>query len=214
MMLNKMDHEEGICNYNQLAIALAHATTTKNQWSKYRGYPPEMLVFGKGSKMVGSIVSDEETASHHAALSPTAEGVKFREELAARDRARRAFVAIDNDQVLRRALTSRSRPTRGQYSPGDWVMLWKRRGEAEGHWEGPMQVIIQEANRVVCVTKGTKLYRAAPEHIRPLSAVEEWHHGQPGSTDAAEPSSIVPHHGGIQFHNMPTVNSNDPNSEN
>ena len=214
MMLNKMDHEEGICNYNQLAIALAHATTTKNQWSKYRGYPPEMLVFGKGSKMVGSVVSDEETASHHAALSPTAEGVKFREELAARDRARRAFVAIDNDQVLRRALTSRSRPTRGQYSPGDWVMLWKRRGEAEGHWEGPMQVIIQEANRVVWVTKGTKLYRAAPEHIRPLSAVEEWHHGQPGSTDAAEPSSIVPHHGGTQFHNMPTVNSNDPNSEN
>ena len=214
MMLNKMDHEEGICNYNQLAIALAHATTTKNQWSKYRGYPPEMLVFGKGSKMVGSVVSDEETASHHAALSPTAEGVKFREELAARDRARRAFVAIDNDQVLRRALTSRSRPTRGQYSPGDWVMLWKRRGEAEGHCEGPMQVIIQEANRVVWVTKGTKLYRAAPEHIRPLSAVEEWHHGQPGSTDAAEPSSIVPHHGGTQFHNMPTVNSNDPNSEN
>ena len=58
-----------------------------------------------------------------------------------------AFVAIDTDQVLRRALTSRSRPTRGQYSPGDWVMLWKRRGEAEGHWEGPMQVIIEEANR-------------------------------------------------------------------
>ena len=214
MMLNKMDHEEGICNYNQLAIALAHTTTTKNQWSKYRGYPPEMLVFGKGSKMVGSVVSDEETASHYAALSPTAEVVKFREELAARDRARRAFVAIDTDQVLRRALTSRSRPTRGQYSPGDWVMLWKRRGEAEGHWEGPMQVIIQEANRGVWVTKGTKLYRAAPEHIRPLSAVEEWHHGQPGSTDAAEPSSIVPHHGGTQFHNMPTVNSNDPNSEN
>ena len=50
--------------------------------------------------MVGSVVSGEETASHHAALSPTAEGVKFREELAARDRARRAFVANDNDPSL------------------------------------------------------------------------------------------------------------------
>ena len=179
---------------------------TKNQWSRYRGYPPEMLVFGKGSKLGGSVVNDEETASHHAALHPTPEGVKFREELATRERARRAFVSIDNDQVLRRALTSRSRPNRGHYSPGTWVMLWKRKGESEGQWEGPMQVIIQEENKVIWVTKGTKLYRAAPEHVRPLSAVEEWHqsnshvpHFQPTNTQ----QSIIPHHGGTQFHNLP-----------
>ena len=32
-----------------------------------------------------------------------------------------------------------------------------------------MQVIIQEDNRVIWATKGTKLYGAAPEHVRPLS---------------------------------------------
>ncbi|MCG8490892.1 MAG: hypothetical protein MI743_04695, partial [Sneathiellales bacterium] len=170
-ILNKMDHEETISSYSQLSIALAQATLTKNQWSRFRGYPPEILVFGKGSKMHGSVVNDEETASHHAALSPSADGIRFREELACRERARRAYVSIDNDQVLRRAITGRSRPIRGQYNPGDWVMLWKRRGEAEGQWEGPMQVVIQETSRVVWVTKGTKLYRAAPEHVRPLSAV-------------------------------------------
>ena len=53
MILNKMDHEEGITSYHQLSIALAQATMTKNQWSRYRGYPPEMLVFGKGSRMGG-----------------------------------------------------------------------------------------------------------------------------------------------------------------
>ena len=50
-----------------------------------RGYPPDLLVFGKGSKMNGSVISDEETATHHAALSPSAEGIRFREELACRE---------------------------------------------------------------------------------------------------------------------------------
>ena len=40
LMLNKMDHENPIQNYEQLASALSHATSTKNQWSKYRGDPP------------------------------------------------------------------------------------------------------------------------------------------------------------------------------
>ena len=206
MILNKMDHEEGITSYHQLSVALAQATMTKNQWSRYRGYPPEMLVFGKGSKLGGSVVNDEETASHHAALHQTPDGVRFREELATRERARRAFVSIDNDQVLRTALTSRSRPNRGHYSPGTWIMLWKRKGEAEGQWEGPMQVIIQEENKVVWVTKGTKLYRAAPEHVRPLSAVEEWHQDMSHASQSqitSHQSSIVPPHGGTQFHNLP-----------
>ena len=157
-------------------------------------------------------MNDEETASHHAALHPTPEGVKFREELAMRERARRAFVSIDNDQVLRRALTSRSRPNRDHYSPGTWIMLWKRKGEAEGQWEGPMQVIIQEENRVVWVTKGTKLYRAAPEHVRPLSAVEEWHQNSAEGQNPTGPNitpSVIPHHGGTQFHNFPIPDQTD-----
>ena len=35
-------------------------------------------------------------------------------------------------------------------------MIWKQRGESNGQWEGPMQVIIQEGDRVVWVTKSTK----------------------------------------------------------
>ena len=210
MILNKMDHEETITSYSQLATALANATMTKNQWSKYRGYPPAMLVFGKGSRMTGSVSSDEETASHHAALNPSAEGIGFRAELACRERARRAFVSIDNDQVLRRALTSRRCPNRGQFLPGDWIMLWKRKGEAEGSWEGPMQVIIQEANRVIWVPKGTKLYRAAPEHVRPLSAVEEWNKGLSSSECRDETSTVIPQHGGTQVHNLQNTSNSLP----
>ena len=101
-----------------------------------------MLVFGKSSRVVGSVISDPSLASHSAALEESPEGLRFREELALRERARRAFASVDNQQVLRRAMVHRSRPARGNYSKGDWVMIWKKtwggrwtvaRANASGH---------------------------------------------------------------------------------
>ena len=161
-ILGKMDVEESITSLDQLSQALAFATHSKNQWSRYRGYPPEVLVFGKSSRVVGSVISDPSLASHSAALEESPEGLRFREELALRERARRAFASVDNQQVLRRAMVHRSRPARGNYSKGDWVMIWKKRGEADGQWQGPMQVVIQESHQVMWVTSSGKLYRIAP----------------------------------------------------
>ena len=143
-------------------------------------------------------MNDEERAAHEMALRPHAEGLRFRAELECRERARRAFAAVDNDQTLCRALNSHSRPTCGQYSAPEWVMLWKRRGEATDPWEGPMQVIVQESDKVIWVTFS---YRAAPEHVRPLSAVEEWSQ-QMQSTSNSMPTQVIPQHGGVQYHNV------------
>ena len=199
VILSKMDAEEPINDYEKLAVALQHATHTKNQWSRHRGYAPETLVFGKSTHIPGSIVSDPNRATHALALSQLPDGIRFRAELATRERARRAFAVVDNDQVLRRAMVSRSRPNRGTYGKGDWVMIWKKRGEADGTWIGPTQVLAQEADKVVWVSHGTKLYRIAPEHVRYLSASEEWKH-------RSEPQGIVGTdrypQGGTQFHNM------------
>eukprot|EP00435_Cladocopium_sp_Y103_P063516 s1136_g25.t1 len=122
VMLNKMDHESTIKSYHELSIALAQATMTKNQWSRHRGFAPELLVFGRMSRMPGSVISDESRASHELALRDMPEGQRFREELAVRERARKAFAMVDNDQSMRRALTGQSRPHRGQYARGEWVM--------------------------------------------------------------------------------------------
>ena len=108
MMLTKMDHEENIKSYAHLA----QATATKNQWSRHRGYPPEILVFGKSIRNPASVLNDEEQAAHEMALRPQAEGLRFRAELECREHARRPFAAVDNDQTLRRALNSRSGPHR------------------------------------------------------------------------------------------------------
>ena len=38
---------------------------------------------------------------------------------------------------------------RGHYSRGECVMRWSKKGEADGVWNEPLQVIIQEDQRVV-----------------------------------------------------------------
>ena len=172
-ILKRMDIEEAITTYEQLEASLAFATRTKNQWSRYRGFPPEMLVFGKQRHNAASNISDLTTASHGLAAAETPDGLRFREELAIRERARRAFAQVDNCQVMRRAILQRTRPKREEYLKGSWVMIWRKRGESIGNWQGPMQVVMQESPQVIWVTVGSKLFRIAPEHVRPLSAVEE-----------------------------------------
>ena len=203
VILNKMDKEDPIDSIPKLQEAVSQATSTKNQWSRHRGYPPEVLVFGKSVKVPGSVVNEGLSASNALAINPQTEGQLFREQLAVRERARRAFSEVDNDQTLRRALVHRSRPNRGTYHQGEWVMIWKKRGEADGNWQGPMQVITQEGSQVVWVSMGTKLFRVAPEHVRSLSAVEEWkHQSMEINSKGSSPNSIVPRHGGTQYHDL------------
>ena len=203
LMLNKMDHENPISNYDQLSVALSHATSTKNQWSKYKGYPPEVLVFGKGIRVPGSVTSDPTIAAHARALSNMPDGLRFRQDLATREAARRAFAEVDNDQTLRRAIVQRSRPNRGMYEKGEWVMIWKKKGEADGGWIGPMQVIIQENQNVVWVTRHHKLFRVPPEYVRSLSAMEEFQHASTKeSPNTSGDQSIRPSHGGVQYHDL------------
>ena len=208
-ILSKMDKEESIDSYEKLTQALAYATHTKNQWSRHRGYPPELLVLGKGVTIHGSNISDQKVSAHSLALSDSTEGVRFREELNCRERARRAYASVDNDQTLRRALVHRSRPNRGSYQKGEAVMVWRKRGESDGHWQGPMTIVIQESQQVVWVTMLNKLYRVAPEHIRPLSAMEEVQHKK------TEPivTSIVPSGGGTQYHDLIPSTGNNPTPE-
>ena len=72
-----------------------------------------------------------------------------------------------------------------------------------------MRVVLQEGNHVVWVTRGHKLYRVAPEHLRPLSAMEEWNHQRHNQNNENQETqamrqqnfqSIFPPYGGIQYH--------------
>lgn len=169
-MLTKYDVENPILGGDDFEQALVHCTQAKNSLSIRKGYPPEILVLGKSTRLPGSICSDHQLPAHALADSEHCHGLVFRQQLANRELARRAFHQADNDQALRRAILRRSRPSRNWYEPGEWVMIWV--GGNNPGWRGPMKVVTQESKQTIWVTQHGKLYRPAPEHVRPVTSVE------------------------------------------
>ena len=172
-MLSKFEKDHPIQNYQDLQQAIWWCVQAKNACSLKRGYAPEVLVLGKHTRLPGSVCSDENLPSHLLAESDTAHGIKFRQQLALREAARKAFHAAHNDSVLRRSMLRRSHPHRGSYTPGEWVMIWREgKGDYPGSWQGPMRVVVHENQQTIWTTAQSKLYRVAPEHVRPVTAVE------------------------------------------
>ena len=172
-MLSKYEAEHPINNYADLNEALWWCIQAKNACSLRRGYAPEVLVLGKHTRVPGAISSDELMPAHLLAESETAHGVAFRKQLACREAARRAFHQADNDASLRRAILRRSRPGQTSYSPGEWVMVWRQgKGDYPGYWSGPQKVVVHENSQTIWTTVASKLFRSAPEHIRPVTASE------------------------------------------
>ena len=176
-MLDKIDAEKPIGSYQELQLALNQSTQAKNTLSVRHGYSPEIIVFGKQSRLPGSILIDESIPSHLSALQEleTMSQDEFRQQLQMREMARRAYHMADNSDTIRRAILRRSCPDRGHYQQGQWVMIWRTLGIRNPGWIGPQRVIIQDSNHTVWSTQGGKLYRSAPEHVR-RSLPEE---GQP-----------------------------------
>lgn len=172
-MLDKMDSENPISSYQDLQKCLWFCTQAKNSCGLRKGFAPETLVLGKQTRLPGSVASDHLLPAHMLADSDCAAGLKFREQLNFRECARRAYHSADNDAALRRAVLRRSNPIRGNYRTGEWVMVWKQgNGALPGQWIGPMKVVVHENNKTVWTTMASKLYRCAPEHVRPVTASE------------------------------------------
>ena len=170
-MLSKFEEDHPINTYQDLQRALMMCTAAKNACSLRHGFSPEVLVFGKGLKVPGSLTSDDMLPAHSLANEENSWGICFREQLAMRENARKAFHDADNNAALRRAALRRERPDRGMYLPGEWVMYWRSPETTKG-WHGPAKVIQQDGKfSVFCLHMGN-LVRAAPEHIRPVSTIE------------------------------------------
>lgn len=170
-MLTKFDLESPIMSYSDLHQALWFIMQAKNACSLRRGFAPEVLVFGKHTRLPGSISSDSSLPAHCLADSETAQGLALRKQLELRETARRAFWHADNQASLRRVILRRSRPARKSFATGEWVMVWKSLPKP-GMWLGPMRVVTHENESTIWLTMSGKLYRAAPENVRDVSAVE------------------------------------------
>ena len=67
-MLDKIDAESPISKYQKFQMALNPSTQAENTLSVRHGYSPDILVFGKRSRIRGSILSDESIPSHFSAI--------------------------------------------------------------------------------------------------------------------------------------------------
>ena len=170
-MIKRVDKEFPIQNYSDLQRHLWHIIQAKNSCSLRKGFSPETLVFGKSARLPGSICGDDQIPAHCLADAETGTGVAFRDQLMLREAARRAFHQADNSSALRRALLRRNRPNRGEYQPGEWIMMWKTQGN-QSLWVGPMQIVVQQSNLSIWATMCGKLYRGPIENVRPVSAYE------------------------------------------
>jgi hypothetical protein len=152
-MLSKIEAEHPINTYMEMHQALIQCTQAKNSLSIRRGYSPEVLVFGKSSRLPGSITSSVNDTFLASADRDDAQGVAFRKSLDFREKARR------------------TRPDRVAYQPGEWVMMWQPE-KPTGYWFAPLKVVNQESHFSIWATQIGKLYRRAPEHVRPLCTSE------------------------------------------
>ena len=206
-MLEKVDYEHPINDYGSLQMALNQCTHAKNALSIRHGYAPEVIVFGKHSRIPGSILSDESIPAHELANKEdhSLSSQEFRHMLSVRETARRAYHMADNHEVLRRAALRRACPSRGQFSQGDWVMIWRENPLKQLRWQGPHRVVIQDANHTVWCTSNGQLYRSAPENTR-LAFPEE------GSPEGPElPEDVTPL---LQQINRMQNNPNNPPEQN
>ena len=166
-MLDKYHHDNPILGSQDFEEAIHHCCNAKNALSRAKGYTPEILVLGKSIRTPGSVVSEPYDAAQYLLINPQAESTEFYQQMKKRETARKAFVEIDNDQAMRRAVLRRIRPHRGHLAPGTHVMYWR-----QTQWRGPGRVIHQEDQHVVWISHLGKIFRVAPEHVRLLSERE------------------------------------------
>lgn len=134
-------------------------------------------MFGKQSRLPGSILNDDGIPSHASAVQEEQEmsSTSFKQMLKLREVARQAFHTADNS------------PSRGQFAPGQWVMIWRTQGPNRKGWAGPQRTIIQESDHTAWTSQSGRLFQSAPENVR-LALPEE---GHPESSELPEDLTML-----------------------
>ena len=124
-MVEKMVHD-GVPDDTSAQSLFDKATSAKNMMSRIRGYSPSQWVLATQPRIPESLMIDDEDEDHvpHKDV-PESQDDEFARSVRVRDPARRAFIAVDTDQRLRKAAVSASRPDRLTFEPGDLRYFWR-----------------------------------------------------------------------------------------
>ena len=148
-MLDKV-LEDTKCN---IEIALAWCINAKNSLSNVHGFSPYQLAIGSNPKLPTVITDDLPALTNQPATKILSDNLQ------ALHKAREAFMASENSERIRRAMSHNIRTTGDvKYLTGDSV-LYKRTSSRE--WHGPGKVLGQDGQQVL-VKHGSIYVRVHP----------------------------------------------------
>ena len=158
---------------HEVAWTIAEVSNAKNQLRNKDGYSPRQWVFGANPRLPGDVFDDE---NNLAAMSHYTVDARMQRQNAIRQAARIAFMRVQTDQAMQRALLHRSRVKKTHYEPGDLVFIFRQKKPERDKkpvkmWVGPCTVIGNEGQNL-WVSKGGRCLLCAPEHLRPAEAEE------------------------------------------
>ncbi|CAE6959768.1 HSP90 [Symbiodinium sp. CCMP2592] len=106
---------EMVADY-EVAWAAAEVSNAKNQLRNKDGYSPRQWVFGVNPRLPGDVLDEPHNLS---AMSHLTTDARMQRMNAVRQAARIAFLRVQTDQAMQRALLHRSRVKKTHYEPGD-----------------------------------------------------------------------------------------------
>ena len=176
-MIQELESGQSVIeNLEDLDELLAATTAAKNRWFCSGGYTPVQLVFGEMPRVPGELLSDNPSGlqplcdafNDPAGLDEA--GAELRRSMAIRERGRQLALAETSREAFKRAARTSSTPVR-TWNPGQWVFCFRRGRPNDAlhpvsRWVGPGIVVLQSPS-VVYVAMRTRLWRCAPEQLRP-----------------------------------------------
>ena len=140
-------------------VALAWACNAKNTLNMNNGFSSHQLVFGKNPNM------PEASTDNLPALTGVPTYKSLAEHLQAIHLARKAYVASQNDEKIRRALRHKVRSVEKPYTVGEKV--YYKRDDQGIRWRGPASVIGIDG-KVLILKHQESILRVASCRVQPV----------------------------------------------
>lgn len=157
-MLSKLQDQYGQANN---AALLCWANMARNALQMWNGFSSHQLVFGQNPNLPNIMQSTL------PALDGSTTSEVFAKHLNALHASRKAYIATEADEKIRRALRHKVRAAEQVFSHGDLV-FYKREGRDK--WLGPGKVVFQDG-KVIFVRHGGIFVRVSPNRLVKASGV-------------------------------------------
>ena len=152
--------------YNEL---FDKVNESKNSMMRKHGFAPYQYVFGCDLRIPQGLLEGDFNTHY---VSGVMQGVSsFHRSHEIRQAARKALLAQDDKERLKKAVLRQSRPDREPFEVGDYVYYWRRSPDSKkGIWKGPVRVIgFFESKSRIWVSHHNKVLRCSPEQLRKLT---------------------------------------------